>query len=143
MLQFRNKRQYTFSVSGPILKDQLFVGVSAKHYEKDGFINNTLLGGYTNDREHDYGRIHLRYTPADDLEISLISSKTEYDDGNIDYVIPYIAGDRNLSTDEQGYDKSSTQTHALKVSYDPESRIKRTLFGAYPQILQKQPISGD
>ena len=26
---------------------------------------------------------------------------------------------------------------------DPESRIKRTLFGAYPQILQKQPISGD
>ena len=113
-----NKRQYTFSASGPVVKDKFYIGVSAKHYEKDGFIENTLLGGYTDDREHDYGRIHLRYTPADDLEISLISSKIEYDDGNINYVIPYTPGDKSVSTDEQGYDKSSTITHALKISYD-------------------------
>jgi len=113
-----NKRQYTFSASGPVVKDKFYIGLSAKHYEKDGFIENTLLGGYTDDREHDYGRIHLRYTPADDLEISLISSKIEYDDGNLNYVIPYTPGDKSVSTDEQGYDKSSTTTHALKISYD-------------------------
>ena len=113
-----NKRQYTFSASGPIVEDKFYVGISAKHYEKDGFIKNTINGGYTDDREHNYGRLHLRYTPTDELEISLISSKLEYDDGNINYVIPYVPRDQGISTDEQGYDKSSTTAHALKVSYD-------------------------
>ncbi len=113
-----NKRQYTVSVSGPVVEDKLFVGVSAKHYEKDGFIKNTLLGGYTNDRENDYGRVNLRYTPTDNLEISLISSKLELDNGNMDYVVPYTPGDISVSSDEQGYDKSSITSHALKVSYD-------------------------
>jgi iron complex outermembrane receptor protein len=113
-----NKRQYTFSASGPIAEDKLFVGVSAKHYEKDGFINNTLLGGYTNDRENDYGRVNFRYTPNDNIEISLISSKLELDNGNMDYVSPYVPGDKSVSTEEQGYDESSVTTHALKISYD-------------------------
>jgi len=113
-----NKRQYTFSASGPIVEDKFYVGISAKHYEKNGFIKNTLNGGYTDDREHDYGRLHLRYTPTDDLEISLISSKLKYDDGNINYVMPYVPRDNGVSTDEQGYDKTDTTTHALKVSYD-------------------------
>lgn len=112
-----NKKQYTFSASGPIVKDKLFVGVSAKHYEKDGFIKNTLLGGYTNDKENDYGRVNLRYTPNDDLEISLISSKFKLNDGNLDFIGGTIP-DKSMSTDIQGYDKSNTTSHALKVSYD-------------------------
>jgi len=113
-----NKRQYTFSASGPIIENKLFVGLSAKHYEKDGFIKNTLLGGYTNDKEHDYGKVNLRYTPNDDLEISLITSKLKQDDGNIDYVDSYTPDNKSVSTDIQGYDKSSTTSHALKVSYN-------------------------
>ena len=113
-----NKREYRFSASGPIVEDKLFVGLSAKHYEKDGFIKNNLLGGYTNDRENNYGRLHLRYTPTEKLEISLISSKLKLDNGNMDYVAPYIKGDKSVSTDEQGYDKTSITSHALKVSYD-------------------------
>ena len=113
-----SKRQYALSVSGPIVKDKFYVGLSAKHYEKDGFIKNTLLGGYTNDNENDYGRVHLRYTPTNDFEISLISSILKYDNGNLDYVYPYTPGDISMSTDVQGYDKSSTTSHALKVSYD-------------------------
>jgi len=113
-----NKRQYTFSASGPIVQDKLFVGLSAKHYEKDGFIKNTLLGGFTNDKEHDYGRLNLRYTPSDDLEISLISSKLKYNNGNSDYVDSYTPNDKSVSTNVQGYDKSSTTSHALKVSYN-------------------------
>jgi iron complex outermembrane receptor protein len=113
-----HKKQYTLSLSGPIVEDKLYVGLSAKHYEKDGFIKNNLNGGYTDDREHDYGRLHLRYTPTDELEISLISYRLKHDDGNINYVIPYVPRDQGISTDEQGYDKSSTAAHALKVSYD-------------------------
>ncbi|WP_020588904.1 TonB-dependent receptor [Desulfobacter curvatus] len=113
-----NKRQYTLSVNGPIVEDKLFVGVSAKHYEKDGFVKNTLLGEY-NDKENNYGKAHLRYTPSDNLEMSLISSKLKYDNKGKDYVGAIIsAGDRSLSTDVLGYDKSSITSHALKVSYD-------------------------
>jgi len=118
-----NKRQYSFSASGPIVKDKFYVGVSAKHYEKDGSIKNTLLGGYTNDKEHDYGKINLRYTPSDKLEISLISSKLQYDNGNIDYLRPYIPDDISMSTNEQGKDKSSTTAHALKISYDMDEYL--------------------
>jgi len=113
-----NKRQYTLSASGPIIENELFIGLSAKHYEKDGFIKNTLLGGYTNDREHKYGRVNLRYTPTNNLEISLISSKLEKDNGNINYVIPYIPGEISTALDKQGYSKLNTTAHALKVSYD-------------------------
>jgi len=113
-----NKREYTLSTSGPIVENKFYVGLSAKHYEKDGFIENTKLGGYTNDKENDYGRLHLRYTPNDDLEISFISSKLKYDNGNLDYISPYIPDVKSMSSNTQGYDKSSTTSHALKVSYD-------------------------
>ncbi len=113
-----NKRQYTFNASGPIVEDKFYVGIAAKHYEKDGFIKNNTLGGYSNDKEHNYGKINLRYTPKDNLEISLISSILKYDNGDIDYVDSTSYGDRTISTDQQGYDKSSITAHALKISYD-------------------------
>ena len=114
-----NKRQYTLSASGPIVEDKLYIGLSANHYEKDGYIKNTLLGGYSNDKEHDYGRLHLRYTPTDDLEISLISSLLQKDNGDIDFRNgAHTPGEVSVSVDEQGYDKSTVTSHALKVSYD-------------------------
>jgi len=115
-----NKRQYTFSASGPIVKDKFYVGLSAKHYEKDGFIKNTLLGGYSNDKENNYGKLHLRFTPSDKLEISVISSKTKVDDGNIDLVNTNLAnaGDKSIHSDVDSYTKSDTVAYALKISYD-------------------------
>ena len=113
-----NKKQYSLSTSGPILKDKLFLGLSAKHYEKDGFIKNTLLGGYTNDKQNNYGRINLRSTPNDNLEISFISSKLKYDNGDVDFLISSNPKSKSISTNIKGYDKSSTTAHALKLSYD-------------------------
>jgi len=112
-----NKKQYTLLASGPIVKDKLFVGLSAKHYEKDGFIKDMIHGGYVNDRENDYGRLHLRYTPSDELEISLISSKKKENSGDIAY-LGREEGYKSKNVDMQGYDKSDTTTHALKISYD-------------------------
>ena len=113
-----NKKQYTLSTSGPIVKDKLFIGVSAKHYEKDGYIKNSLLGRYTNNRDNNYGRLHLRYTPSDNLEISLISSKLKRNDGDFDFVQTNTAGEKSVSLDTQGHDKTNTTSHALKVSYN-------------------------
>ena len=122
-----NKRQYTLSASGPIVKNKLFAGVSAKHYEKDGFIKNTLLGGDINDRDNDYGRLHLRYTPTDNLEISLISSRLQRDDGAFDYGAVYTSGEESVSVNEQGYDESSITSHALKVAYDIKNYLLESI----------------
>lgn len=113
-----NKKELSLSASGPIIKDKLFLGVSAKHYKKDGFIKNTTLGGFANDKEYDYGRLHLRYTPTDNLEISLITSKHKLDNGDGDFAFTPNSDDRSITSSVQGYDESSTTSHALKVSYN-------------------------
>jgi len=118
-----NKREYSLSASTPIVKNKLYLGISAKHYEKDGFIKNTTLGGYFNDKENDYARANLRYTPNEKLEISLISSKLKYNNGDMDSINTNIPNNRSTSTDTQGFDKSSITAHALKVSYDMDDYL--------------------
>jgi len=113
-----NKKELSLSASGAIIEDKLFIGLSAKHYEKDGFIKNRTLGGFANDKEYDYGRLHFRYTPSDNLEISLISSKHKLDNGDGDFSFTSNPDNRSITSSVQGYDKSDTTSHALKISYD-------------------------
>ena len=75
------KGQFSLNLSGPIQKDRLFLGIAGQYYQKDGFIENTTTGDTVDDREHWFGRAHLRWTPVDDLDISFIASRFEYDDG--------------------------------------------------------------
>ena len=74
---------YTVKFSGPIQTDKLFLGIAGKFHQKDGFIENTTTGEDENDREHWFGRAHLRWTPTDQLDISFIASQLEYDDGSL------------------------------------------------------------
>ncbi len=113
-----NKRQYSFSASGPLVKDKFYMGISGKHYEKDGYLKNTFLNQTYNDRENNYGKINLRYTPSDDLEIFLISSKFKRDDGAASLNLMTAKNKRELSSDIQGTNTSETTTHALKIKYD-------------------------
>ncbi len=112
-----NKRAILLNVSGPLLKDRFYFGIAGKHYEKDGFIENTKQGGHTDDREHNFGKLNLRFTPSDNLDISFISSKLKRDDG--DNAVNGVQGEnRKISTDIMGYDESESTSHALKISYD-------------------------
>ena len=76
-----DKRQYSFYASGAIVRDKFYVGVAGLHYEKDGYIKNTVTNRIVNNKENQYGKLHLRYTPTDDLDISFITSKSRHDDG--------------------------------------------------------------
>lgn len=113
-----DKRQVSFSVSGPIVKDRLFIGLSAKHYEKDGFIKNTNLDGYENDKEHDYGRLNLRFTPNKNFEVSLTASRLELDNGGSEYAQTSDPDSDTISSDYSGNDKSSSTSFALKATYE-------------------------
>ncbi len=113
-----SKRQYHFSTSGPIIKDKLFIGISGLHYEKDGYINNSFLGGNSDDREHNYGKIHLRSTPSDNFSISAIVSYLKYDDGGSNMGLGSNIEDREVTSGFQGYNHSSSTMGALKMDYE-------------------------
>lgn len=109
-----NKREYQLKSSGAIIKDELYLGISAKHYEKDGFIKNTNVGGYSDDRKYNAGKIHLRYTPTENLDISLISFLLKRDDK--DGIMGTQKKRENSSS--IGFQKPETLQNSLKVEYN-------------------------
>ncbi len=111
-----NKREYAFSTAGPIIKDKLFIRLSGRHYEKDGQISNTYLGGMIDDQSNNYGKLQLRATPSDDLEISLISSFLKYGNSGPGYNSASATA-KEISSDIHGYDNSEIVSHALKTKY--------------------------
>lgn len=111
-----NKRQYTLSASGPIVENKFYVGLSAKHYEKDGFIHNAHLNKNADDIKNDYGKINLRFTPTDKLDISLISSKLKND--NTGTPTGLKNQEKRVKFTNEEYTRTETTLHALKIEYD-------------------------
>jgi len=111
-----SKNEYSFSASSPLVKDKLYIGLSGRYYEKDGLIKNTYKGGQTDDREYNYGKINLRYTPADTLDISLISQILKRKDGGVSWN-PVSAPARE-NTSDVGISEPEIFLNALKVKYD-------------------------
>ena len=112
-----SKQQYHFSTSGPIIKDKLFIGISGLHYEKDGYIHNAFLGGNSDDREHNYGKLHLRSTPSENFSLSAIVSYLKYNDGDSNMGLGSSVKDREVNSDFQGYNHSISTMGALKMDY--------------------------
>jgi len=112
-----SKKEYSIKTSGAIIKDKLYMGISAKHYEKDGFIRNTNLGGHSDDREHKFGKIHLRYTPSDKLDISLISSLLKRNDK--DGIMGTQKKRENSSN--PAFQKPETLQNSLKIQYNQDN----------------------
>ncbi|WP_321413794.1 TonB-dependent receptor [uncultured Desulfobacter sp.] len=125
-----NKRSLSATASGALIKDKLYLGVYGKHYEKDGFVENTRTGEPVDDREHNYGKIYLRMTPTDNLEASLISSCIKYDNGGNSS--GSIQGkDRAVSNDLDTFNKSSVWSSSLNISYTLNENLAFTAITAY------------
>lgn len=129
-----DKRQFTLNLSGPVMQDRLFVGLAGKYFEKDGYIENTLTGEEVDDRRHWYGRGQLRWTPTENLDISLILSRLEYDDGvnNMNMTEAYAAmfglpapEDRKIATNF-GENKTVDTSQVLKLIYHFSDSLKLT-----------------
>ena len=133
-----NKGQLSLNLSGPIQKDRLFLGIAAQYYQKDGFIENTTTGDTVDDREHWFGRGHLRWAPNDSLDISLIASHLEYDEGTCHinmgesgaamlamFGLP-TPEDRKVTSNLEGWNKSSSDSQSLKITYDISDSVTLT-----------------
>ncbi len=129
------KRQLTFNLSGPIMEDKLFFGVSGKYYEKEGFIDNTFTGKPENDRSQWYGKGQLRWTPTDKFDISLFLSRLEYDDagnnmnltedGKAMFGLP-APEYRSVASDFEAANDSVLNMQNLKVTYNFSDTLKLT-----------------
>ena len=112
-----NKKEASLSVSGPLIKDKLYLGISLKNSKKDGFIKNTYSNKTVGKREDTYGKINLRATPNDNLDISLISSMVKYNDGDV-LINSKYAKNRKVQSDFKSFNKSKTSLTSLKIEYD-------------------------
>ncbi len=111
-----NKKEVNAIISGPLIKDKLYAGISFRKSKKDGFLNNTNLDKKVGSRENIYGKVNLRATPNDNLEVSLISSLVKYDD--TDSLIGLTtAKNREVKSDLNGFNKSITNLNSLKIQY--------------------------
>ena len=144
------KGELSLNLSGPIQKDRLFLGIAGQYYQKDGFIENTTTGDMVDDREHWFGRTHLRWTPVDDLDISLIASRFEYDDGagrmNMGENGAAMFGlpapqDRKVTSNHEGYNKTNSDSQSLKITYDISDSF--TLTSVTARRLHNDYMEGD
>lgn len=113
-----NKKELSLSVSGPLIQDKFYMGISAKHHEKDGFVKNINLGGYEDDKNYKYGKLVLRATPRDNLDISLISSIKDRDNGRNPVNNENLNNYKEVTSDLDSKDKTSSTMYALKIKYD-------------------------
>ena len=133
------KQAYTLNFSGPIQADRLFVGMAGKFYQKDGFMENTLTGEPVDDRQHWFGRAHLRWTPSDRLDISLIASMLQHDDDDVNMSLTELGAasfglpastDRQVASNFQGGNEARTDTQSLKIKYDFSDSLTLTSITA-------------
>lgn len=121
------KKQISLSVSGPIQKDKLYYSLSGLFYSKDGFIENTTTDEMINDKNHWLGKALIRWTPTDVMDISFAVSRLEYDEGEPDmqlgeggassFSLPSPL-DRQVSSNVDGWNKSSRDSQHVKIAYE-------------------------
>ncbi|WP_320041966.1 TonB-dependent receptor [uncultured Desulfobacter sp.] len=127
------------NLSGPLSKDRLFASLSGKFYQQEGFIENISTGETANDKQDWFGRGNLRWTPTDQLDVSLIASCIDYNNdgpnmgmseqGAAAYYLLYY-GYRLEASDLQAYNDSTKSAQSLKVEYDVTEKIKITSITA-------------
>ena len=92
------KLEYGANISGAIIKDKFYAGLAFKHDEKDGFIKNTNTNNVENNKEGQYGKLNLRYTPSDNIDISFVASKSQREDGSLDWASSNQSGDIEVNS---------------------------------------------
>jgi iron complex outermembrane receptor protein len=109
-------QSYKASVSGPVIKDKLFFGLSGMYDKQgEGYIN--AGGDHPDTREIGAGRGQIRWTPNHDLDMTFSVTEETRDDGMPRFVLvdddPFDIPDKNI--DETSDVDADTQS--LRIKY--------------------------
>ncbi len=110
------------SFSGPVIQDTLYIGLSARHYQKEGYVIHTQTGDPVDDRENNFGKLTLRYTPSPDWDITLVKSLLKHQDGAASMGSSSMAP-RQVSSDLEGKNHAENDATSLKVHHDVNDKI--------------------
>lgn len=136
------KHLYGINVSGPLLQDVFYLGIAYQHNEKDGFIKNTLTNTYVNSKKNDAGKITLRYAPKENLDISLVASKSKNDNGAHDWIRATSTA-KEVSSNLPSSSKPSTTSAALSVDYTLDRDTKITSITTWREHQDKAIVDAD
>lgn len=107
------------SVKGPIVQDKLYFALSGGFLSRNGFTQNDFTDEKLDDRNHEFGRAELRFTPDDRWDIRLTLNGERDRDG--DYALTDLAGlhetPRHLSHDFEGESERDVSQIALTARY--------------------------
>ena len=114
------------SISGPIVRDKLYLGLAGQYKESDGYVENE----YNNDDEaakieHKNLRSTLRWTPTDRWDISFIADVLDTDDGYALYRLntgPNKTDRYKISADyPDNYIKQDGNGQTMRFKYEGDS----------------------
>lgn len=134
-----NRARVRGMLSGPILQDRFYYSVAGFYDRKDGFVDNTYLGGHDDDLQKWYGRGQIRWTPTDDLDLSFFAARTTSDErgssmtGSDSFYrmmgmdVPPRA---EVSSDERPKRRTTNDVQALTVKWNATRHIALTSISA-------------
>ncbi len=103
-------QEYRAAVSGPIVKDNLYLSLTGGYQTRDGYSINTITGHDLDDREDVFGRLSLRWTPSEHWEVLLSYN-----------------GERDRDGDYAIYDLAALRHHHNRVAHDFEGSTRRDI----------------
>ncbi len=106
-----NMQDYRGVISGPLVKDQLYISVSGGFFKRDGYTENTVTGHDLDHKEESFGRVQILWTPTKEWDIRL-SLNGEHDHD----------GDFGLN------DLASVRSHPFRVQRDFEGFTHRDFW---------------
>jgi iron complex outermembrane receptor protein len=125
--EYGNYNSYRFggNISGPIVRDTLYLGLALQGNMSDGYVENEFNDDdKTADMEHKNGRATLRWTPAEKLDVSLIFDGMDTDDhvGIYRYLTGNFKTDRHkINQDADQYSEQKGNGETLRIKYEGDS----------------------
>ncbi len=108
-----------FDISGPIIKDTLYVAASGGIFRREGYTLNDFNGNYIDGKDHLFGRFEVRYTPTKEWDLRLTINGEQDRDG--DYTLYNLASlydrPRHIEHDFPGHSDRDIQQVAVSAHY--------------------------
>jgi len=138
-----SKKEVRGKISGAIIEDKLYGGISISHKEKDGFITQKSSGKKIDNLENDYYKLSVRATPSDNFEISLMSSYLKYNDGASKLNSFSATDSRVLDVDLIGHNRTKQQLNSIKMKYDLSENTSIESITAINKVNENSVFDGD
>lgn len=105
------------SASVPLVNDLLYFEVAGSQQQRDGWVKNDFDGKNVDDKKNYSGRAKLRYTPIENLDVTLGGSLLKYQEGSFSMYQWPSSNVRHADTDTPGYNRSKIDEQSLNIKY--------------------------